>query len=89
MFYTLNFLKKIIAKSEVTGVCASDLKEGESQEMINLEFVLSVSDLLEFKLPLSGDFVCNYGIITMSNNDKYYIAGNRLKEFVAHGNEKK
>lgn len=69
MFFKLHFFKK-----SDNGICANDFKYKQKHiETINLKMILSLSDLLIFEKPLSGDYVGNYALLTMSNNDKYYI----------------
>lgn len=68
MIFSLEFF----AKSD-KGICANDFKNPPPYCKINLNFVLSLLELIDFTKPLSGDFVKKYAIVTMSNNDKYYI----------------
>lgn len=68
MFYKLQY----VTKSE-TGICGSDFDDNRKEDNINTSLILSISSLMEFKLPFSGRFICNYALVTMSNNDKYYI----------------
>lgn len=55
------------------GICANDFKNKREVDTINLNFVLSLSSLLQFLKPLSGSYVDNYAEVIMSNNDVYYI----------------
>ena len=73
------FKLHFILKSQ-TGICANDLNNENQVEFINLKFLLSISDLLEFHLPFSGDFKGNYAKVTMSNDDAYYINENSFAE---------
>jgi len=67
-FHQLHYFKK-----SQNGICADDFTNKEQLDTINLMFILSLSDLLNFDLPLSGKHVGQYALVTMSNNDKYYI----------------
>lgn len=55
------------------GICGDDFNNKEQSDLINLSFILSLSELLRFELPFSGKFVGEYAVVTMSNNEKYYI----------------
>ena len=68
MMYELRFF----AKSQ-DGVCADDFKKEDRLVVINLTFLLSLSGLEEYHLPISGGKVGKCAIVTMSNSDKYYI----------------
>ena len=67
MFYKLHYFKK------AESICASDLKEEEKMEMINISLISSISDLLNFNFPFSGEFKGKYALITMNNGDLFYI----------------
>jgi len=67
MLYKLHYFNKS------DGICANDFNNTIKFELINLSFILSISELLDFRTPLSGRFVDKYGVLTMSNNDKYFI----------------
>lgn len=67
ILYKLHFFKK------GTGLCADDFNNKEYFENINPEFILSISGILSFNTPLSKRYVGEYAIVTMSNNDKYFI----------------
>lgn len=56
------------------GVCANDFESTEQRENINIDFLISVSDIKNFSLPLSGKHVGKFSTVTMSNNDKYHIS---------------
>ncbi len=66
------FILEYFAKSD-QGICSNDFKNKDQLVKINLNFVLSLSELEKFTLPLSGGYVDSYALLTMSNNDKYYI----------------
>lgn len=67
MFYKLIFFQK----SE-GGICSLDFKQKQKICTINLSLVLSLSDLLAFHEFRSG-FISEYALLTMMNNDKYYL----------------
>lgn len=69
--YKLHYFKK-----SQEGICADDFKNEKEIATINLKLLLSLSDLQKFETPLSGRFVGKFAIVTMSNNDKYYIDEN-------------
>ena len=76
----MNFFPlKYFAKTN-TSVCSNDFKNKDRVEKINLNFVLSLSDIEKFTLPLSGEYVSSFAILTMMNNDKYYIRESSYKE---------
>ena len=66
------FKLQFFQKSQ-NGICAKDLQNNQQAENINLKFLLSLSDLLRFETPFTGCFVGNYAVVTMSNNDRYFI----------------
>ena len=63
-----------------TGICADDFKNAKEVDTINLNFLLSLSDLQTFVTPLSGRYVGKFARVTMSNNDKYYIDENSFAD---------
>lgn len=67
VIYKLHFFKKS------TGICGDDFKSKIQVDTINLNFLLSLSDLQKFVLPFSGTFVGKFASVTMSNNDIYFI----------------
>jgi len=71
MLFKLRFFKQ----SQI-GICADDFKNEKKITTINLKFLLSLSDLQKFETPLSNRYVGKYALVTMSNNDKYYIDEN-------------
>lgn len=75
MLFKLNFFKK-----SQTGVCADDFKNTKYIDTINLKYLLSLSDLQKFETPLSGKYVGEFALVTMSNNDKYYIDENSFAD---------
>lgn len=75
--YKLSYLRK----SE-SGLCGDDFKRPERSDMINLNLLISLSDLQDFELPFSGKFVGKYAIVTMSNNDCYYINEQSYLDFL-------
>jgi len=75
--------KLLFFSKSQNGICADDLKNKNQVESINLSLLLSLSDLLEFRKPFSGDFVGNYAKVTMSNDDAYYIDANSFAELSA------
>jgi len=68
MFFRLHFFKK-----SSNGICADDFKNKTETDTINLKMILSLSDVQKFETPLSGRYVGDYAMLTMSNNDKYYL----------------
>lgn len=70
MLYKLWFLKKA---SE--GFCGDAFKRPKKQKSINLNlnFLLSLSDLEPFSMPFTGNYVGKFAEVTMVNNDRYYI----------------
>jgi hypothetical protein len=80
--YKLKYFKK----SDT--ICGDDFKLQDEIENINLDFLLSLSEIKNFRLPLSGTYVDNYAVVTMSNNDMYCIRENvfnELKEIIDEG----
>ena len=73
--YKLHYFRK-----SQTGICADDFKNAKEVDTINLNFLLSLSDLQTFVTPLSGRYVGNFARVTMSNNDKYYIDENSFAD---------
>ncbi len=73
---TASFDFTIISGSPVTTGSVSIRYPGKYFQIgdtINLKFLLSLSDLQKFETPLSGRYVGKFALVTMSNNDKYYI----------------
>lgn len=68
MFYKLHYFQK-----SKEGICADDFKNEEKTYTINLKMVLSLSDLIEFETPFTRRYVGDYALLTMANDDKYYI----------------
>lgn len=80
--FTLTFF----CKNPTKGIAGSDFENMEQQVKINLDFLLSLSDIQPFVLPFSRQHVGNYAIVTMSNNDIYYIREKyyyKLNDFLA------
>ena len=75
MFYKLQFFRK-----SKGGICANDFKNSKQIERINLDFILSLTDIQKFNMPLSGDFVGKYASITMSNDDTFFIDEESFKD---------
>lgn len=73
------FYKLLYFKTSDKGICADDFKRVPEYININPNFILSVSDPIKFRLPLSGTYVNTYGLVIMSNNDRYYIVEQELK----------
>ena len=67
MFYKLHYFKK--GKE----LCGNDFLEKDKVDTINLSLVSSISDLQQFRLPFSGTFKGNYGLLSMNNGDIYYL----------------
>lgn len=55
------------------GICGNDLENKDALSIINLKEIVYVSDLLEYNLPFSGDFVGKYAFIKMSTGENIYI----------------
>jgi hypothetical protein len=72
------FELKYFSKSS-KGISASDFENEAKNVKINIDFILSLSEIETFKLPLSENFAGKYALVTMSNNDKYYIKENIFK----------
>jgi hypothetical protein len=68
-------IRLLYFKKSQTGICADDFKNKEKVDIINLEYLLSVSDLESFMTPFTGRYVGKFAIVKMSNNDTYYIGG--------------
>ena len=65
------------------GISANDFRNKDRSVNLNVNFILSLSSLVRFSLPFSGNYIDSYAVLTMSNNDKYYIREdeyNRIKE---------
>ena len=73
-FFNLAFFK--FSQDRFDNICADDFKNNIVCGTINLEYILSISNPHTFKLPFSGDTVGLYAIVTMKNDDKYYINEN-------------
>ena len=54
-------------------ICASDLKNTQQMENVNLQHISSLSDMKKFHLPLSGTYKGDYAMVSMQNGDKFYI----------------
>lgn len=55
------------------GMCASDFENQLQIENINLKQVSSFTDMKKFNLPLSGTYKGDYAIVSMLNDNKFYI----------------
>lgn len=73
--YKLHYFRK-----SQTGICADDFKNAKKVDTINLKLLLSLSDLQKFETPLSGTYIGKFALVTMSNNDKYYIDENSFAD---------
>jgi len=73
------FKLEYLRKSQ-TGICADDFNKAKEIDTINLQYLLSLSDLQKFETPLSGRYVGKFALVTMSNNDKYYIDENAFAD---------
>lgn len=66
--YNLYYFKKS------DSISANDLNLGSHEmDIINLNLISSISSIIDFNMPLSGNFVGKYAIVTMNNKDKYFI----------------
>jgi len=74
MLFKLHYFKK------AEHICGDDFKNKNQIDTINLNHVLSLSELQKFNLPFSGKFVGKYALATMVNNDKYYIKEDSFSE---------
>jgi hypothetical protein len=56
-------------------LCADDLKYKYKDKKvdINLDYIVSLSEPIEFYTPFSNKYVASYVLLTMCNNDKYCI----------------
>lgn len=68
MFYKLTYFKQ-----SNEGICADDFKEYSRNININLNHVISISELEMFKTPFSNTNIANYSEVKTINNDTYYI----------------
>lgn len=55
-------------------LCGSDFDNIEKVEHINIKAISSISQVEQFKLPLSGQHKGKYAIVRMINGDTYYIS---------------
>lgn len=78
---------KYLIKSKDGGICGDDFDERLKTAQLNLDFLVSLSDIIKFHLPFSGTFVGTYAIITMSNDEKYYILKEEYNKLKKHLNE--
>ena len=58
------------------GICGSDFENKIQTDSVNENYILSISNIKKFCLPLSGKFVDNYFTVTMGNGDIYYLKEN-------------
>jgi len=55
-------------------ICADDLKsDNKLIDIINLQEISSVSNIKKYHLPFSGDYVGNYSVVSMKNDNTYFI----------------
>lgn len=54
-------------------LCGSDFENIDSVENINLEHIISFSELKKFTLPFSDNYVGDYALLRLSNNQQYFI----------------
>lgn len=73
--YKLHYFRK-----SQTGICADDFKNVKKVVKINLKFLLSLSDLKIFSTVFTEKYVGKFAVVTMSNNDKYYIDENSFSD---------
>lgn len=76
--YDLRFFK-----CTQVGICASDFDNKEETDKINIDYILSISGIKKFNTPFSGKFIGEYAVITMANNDHYYISRKSYNQFIA------
>lgn len=62
------------------GLCGADFLEEGRKTIINITYILSLSDLIEFTLPISGTAVAYFSMLTMSNGDIYYLNDESYKK---------
>jgi hypothetical protein len=62
-------------------LCGADFKNQNKIDIINLDFLLSISEIEAFYTPFTNEFRGKYGVITMSNGDKYYVKEELLDKF--------
>jgi hypothetical protein len=79
MMYNLQYFRK-----SQNGICAADFDNKRMHDLINPSFLLSLSGLQNFHT-ITGNFAGKFSIVTMSNDDKYYIdeiSFNALQEYL-------
>lgn len=64
---------KFFAHSK-TGICGADFNNRSRSELINLSYVVSVSDVRLFDLPFSGQHVGEYVQVKMHDGSYYYLS---------------
>lgn len=74
MIYKLQYFRK-----SQNGICATDFENERLTDFINLNFLLSLSDLGKF-YTITDRYVDKFAIVTMSNDDKYYIDEKSFKD---------
>jgi hypothetical protein len=55
------------------GVCGEDFKNKPMRIRLNRDHITSLTELMDFRLPFSGEHVGAYAILTMLTGEKYYI----------------
>jgi len=73
MLYEIGYFKK--GKE----ICGDDFNNRQEIEEINTLLISSLSALKTFSLPFTGKDIGKYAVITMNNNDKYYIDEEQYK----------
>ena len=81
MIYKLKYFHKSEGNE---GLCGSDFKNSISLELINLKLLISLSELMLFRLPFSGERVDYYSIVTMSNNLNFFILKSEYEKLRKH-----
>lgn len=74
----MNYELKYFKKSDK--ICLSDFESENKIEWINLDYLLSLSDLGAVYFPFTGGESRKCALVTMSNNDKYYIRESEFNE---------
>lgn len=83
MFYKLTFIRK-----NENLLCGADFNLRRKETTINLNFILSLSDVAMFHLPLSGKEVGEYAVLTMSNNDTYCVSKTEYSKLMGEINKR-
>lgn len=65
-----------------TWICEENFKSKDQTVILNLDYVVSITELETFILAFFGKHGDKYSVVTMRNDDKYFIREKEYNRFI-------